>query len=183
MKSIKRRPMLLLPLMALGLSLITTFFAPMAAVRADDTSPSVRQGMQPAAYNEATSARKTIYLFSGDFPQNLFTQYPTPPIKETRFWQFMDKEMSGTGDLRLTEDPTRADYRVELRCSGLRNCSKLMVDIKDPNRNLLSSFSLKRFSSLGGLGDPKLDVVARELTQKLDERLKLLPQGGYGNTD
>lgn len=132
---------------------------------------------------EAGSGRKMLYLFSTDFPPNPLVQYPTPPVSETKFWQLLDKEMGATEDLTLTENLEEADYRVELRCGGIFNCSKLVVDVKSPKRDVLTSFSIKNFAPHHGLGAPKLELVAQQLTQKLDERIKLLDQGGYGHTD
>jgi hypothetical protein len=130
----------------------------------------------------STAGRKMIYLFSADFPPNALTQYPMPPARETRFWQLLDKDMATTTDLTLTENPEDADYRVELRCGGVFNCSKLIVDVKDPNRTVLTSFTIKNFAYLY-VGAPNLDIVAQRLTSTLDTRLKLLEKGGYGHTD
>ena len=130
-----------------------------------------------------SGGRKMLYLFSTDFPPNPVVQYPTPPVSETKFWQLLDKEMSATEDLTLTENLEEADYRVELRCGGIFNCSKLVVDVKDPQRDVLASFSIKNFAAHHGIGAPNLQIVAQQLTQKLDERIKLLAEGGYGHTD
>jgi len=138
---------------------------------------------QSAHSQEAASGRKMLYLFSTDFPPNPVVQYPSPPVSETKFWQLLDKEMFATNDLSLTTNVEEADYRVELRCAGIFNCSKLMVDVKTPQRDVLASFTIKKFAPYMGLGAPKLELVAHELTQKLDERLKLLEKGGYGHTD
>lgn len=138
---------------------------------------------QPVHSQEAASGRKMLYLFSTDFPPNPVVQYPSPPVSETKFWQLLDREMGLTEDLSLTTNLEEADYRVELRCGGVFNCSKLNVDVKSPQRDVLTSFSIKNFAPYKGLGAPKLELVAHELTQKLDERLKLLDKGGYGHTD
>lgn len=138
---------------------------------------------QLAHSQEATAGRKMLYLFSTDFPPNPVVQYPTPPVSETKFWQLLDKEMGTTEDLMLTDNMEDADYRIELRCGGIFHCSKLIVDVKDPQRDELASFTIKNFAAYKGLGSPKLEVVARQLTLKLDERLKLLNEGGYGHTD
>lgn len=138
----------------------------------------------PALTAEAQEGgRKVLYLFSADFPPNAATQYPTPPVQETKFWQLLDREMKATDSLVLTENLENADYRVELRCAGVLKCSKLAVDIKDVERNLLGSFYLKNYSPLWGIAAPNLEKVARDLTWRLDERFKQLEQGGYGHTD
>lgn len=137
---------------------------------------------QPAV-TSTPAGRKMLYLFSTDFPPNRVAQYPTPPAKETRFWQLLDREMGRTSDLSLTENALEADYRVELRCGGVFNCSKLLVDVKSQDRIVLTSFKLKHFSTFRGLGVPRLEQVAHELSQTLDQRIKLLEQGGYGHTD
>jgi hypothetical protein len=156
----------IVPLALAGLSLVSLAFSPQAAHSQD-----------------AEAGRKLLYLFSTDFPPNPVVQYPSPPVKETKFWQLLDKEMSSTQDLTLTDNLEDANYRIELRCAGVFNCSKLMVDVKSPKRDVLTSFSIKNISSYYGLGSPKLDQVAQKLTQKLDERIKLLDEGGYGHTD
>lgn len=135
------------------------------------------------AHCQETGSRKVLHLFSLDFPSDLFVQYPTPAIQETRFWQLMDREMQATNDLALTENVEKADYRIELRCSGVFNCSALAVDIKDSKRNVLSSFTLKHIASHWGLGKADLDKVSRQLTIRLDEQIKLLDQGGYGYSE
>jgi hypothetical protein len=137
---------------------------------------------QPAVVSSPVG-RKMLYLFSTDFPPNTVAQYPTPPAKETRFWQLLDREIGRTSDLSLTENALEADYRVELRCGGVFNCSKLLVDVKSPDRIVLTSFKLKNFASFLGLGAPRLEQVARELSRTLDQRIQLLEQGGYGHTD
>jgi hypothetical protein len=135
----------------------------------------------PAHCEEA--GRKMLHLFSLDFPSDLIVHYPSPAIQETRFWQLMDREMQATDDLTLTENVEKADYRVELRCAGVFSCSALAVDIKDPNRNVLSSFTLKHIAPYWGLGKADLDKVSRQLTIRLDEQIRLLDQGGYGYSE
>lgn len=137
---------------------------------------------QPAVAS-TPAGRKMLYLFSTDFPPNGVAQYPTPPSKETRFWQLLDREIGRTSDLTLTDNVSDADYRVELRCGGVFNCSKLLVDVKSPDRIVLTSFKLKNFATFFGLGVPRLEQVARDLSVTLDQRIKLLEQGGYGHTD
>lgn len=169
----------IVPIGLLGLCLVAGSLLPQAAQGqdADDDYYS-----QPAVSSSVTG-RKMLHLFSADFPPNQLSQYPTPPAKETRFWQLLDKEMAATPDLTLTESLEDADYRIELRCGGVFNCSKLLVDVKDPNRTVLTSFTLKKFSPWAGLGAPRLGQVAHDLAQTLDSRIKLLDQGGYGHTD
>jgi hypothetical protein len=141
-------------------------------------------GLLPlVAHSQEASGRKMLHLFSLDFPPDPVVMSPSPALQETRFWQLMDREMQATSDLALTEDIEHADYRVELRCAGLLNCSQLAVDIKDPNRNLLASFSLKNIAHYWGLGKPDLDKVSRQLTIRLDEQIQLLNQGGYGYSE
>lgn len=167
-----------LPISLLGLCLLAGSLMPLAA-QGQDADDDYGQ----PAVSSSTTGRKMLHLFSADFPPNPLSQYPSPPAKETRFWQLLDKEMAATPDLTLTESLEDADYRIELRCGGILNCSKLLVDVKDPNRTVLTSFTLKKVSNLGGLGSPRLEQVAHELAQTLDERIKLLDQGGYGHTD
>lgn len=132
---------------------------------------------------EGGSNRKAIYLFSTEFPPSVFTQYPSPPLQETKFWQQLDKDISATQDLVLTQSLEDADYQVELRCSGVINCTRLIVDIKDSKRSLLTSFNLTKYTPHFGLGRPNLTYVSQKLTQKLDEHLKLLEKGGYGYSE
>jgi hypothetical protein len=144
---------------------------------------SVLAGCLPpltAQSQEFTGGRKMLYLFSLDFPPDIPAKYPIPPIQETRFWRLMDREIQATDNLALTENMEAADYRVELRCSGVLNCSELAVDVKDAQRNVLTSFVIKNIAPFFGLGRPDLDKVSRQLAIRLDERIKLLNQGGYG---
>lgn len=156
-----------LPLLGVGLSLLATTVLLAQPAHSDDTKP-----------------RKLIYLFSHDFPLDTFSSEPTPPVSTTRFWQLMDKEIKATPDLTLTESVDKADYRVELRCGGIRECSKLVVDIETPTRDVLASFNIRNGMRSGRFNrKPNLEIVAQELTQRLDERFKLLEQGGYGVTE
>jgi len=132
------------------------------------------------AHSDTPDGRKVIYLFSQDFPPDPILQYPSPPIKEARFWKLMDLEMKATPDLSLTNDMQQADYRVELRCTGVLYCSNLAVDIKDMNRNELGSFKIKKTAPWLGLKPIPLERIARELTLMLDERIKHFPEGDYG---
>lgn len=135
------------------------------------------------AHSQDANGRKMLYLFSFDFPQDVLVQYPSPPVQETRFWQLLDHEMQATPDLTLTENMEKADYRVEIRCGGALNCSHLDVNVKDSKRNFLTSFEIKRIDLAFGLWKPNLAKVARELTIRLDEHLRLLDQGGYGYSE
>lgn len=136
------------------------------------------------AHSQAGDAnRKQIYIFSAEFPPNTLAQYPAPPIQETQFWQLLDKEFSTTRDLALTENLEYADYQVELRCGGVINCTKLIVDVKDSKRTLLTTFTMSNFSLYFNLGRPNLSYVAQKLTQKLDDRIQKFSQGGYGYTE
>jgi hypothetical protein len=139
---------------------------------------------QLAHSQEGGTNRKMIYMFSADFPPNVMTQYPSPPLQETKFWQMLDRSMSTTSDLALTQSLEDADYQIELRCSGVLNCTKLIVDVKDPKRTLLTTFTVNKYSPyLGLFGRPKLELVSQTLTQKLDEHIQRLSQGGYGYSD
>lgn len=167
-----------LPITLVGLCLVAGGLLPLSAQGQD---AEVEDYSTPAVTTHA--GRKMLHLFSTDFPPNVVAQYPTPPVKETRFWQLLDKEMAATPDLTLTDNLEDADYRIELRCGGVFNCSKLLVDVKNPDRIVLTSFKLEKFSPLFGLGAPRLDQVARDLTRTLHERINLLDEGGYGHTN
>jgi hypothetical protein len=144
--------------------------------------PQHANSQEAGAASNNTAGRKMIYLFTADFPPNALMQYPQPPARETRFWQLLDKDMAATPDLTLTENPEDADYRVELRCGGVFNCSKLIVDVKTPTRTVLTSFAIKNFAYFY-VGPPNLSMVAERLTSTLETRLQLLEKGGYGTTD
>lgn len=137
--------------------------------------------MMPLAQSQ--EGKKNIYMLSYEFPPGEESLLETPAAPTTRFWQLMDKETQTTQDLRLTRNLEEADYRVELRCTGLVHCSKLLVDIKDLDRNVLASFTLKGYKTRGLWGRPNLEKVAHELTRRLDERFDLLGQGGYGHQE
>lgn len=170
----------ILPITLVGLCLAFSGLMPLAAQGQDADED---YDYETPAVTTPVKERKLLHLFSTDFPPNMVSQYPTPAVKETRFWQLLDREMAATSDLSLTENMEYADYRVELRCGGVFNCSKLLVSVKNPERIVLTSFTLKNFAPFWGLGAPRLNQVARDLTQTLDERINLLDQGGYGDTD
>lgn len=174
----KKRQTIFSLMALLAFPLVVASLLPVVAQAQDDDDLY----SQPAVVS-TPAGRKMLYLFSTDFPPNGVAQYPTPPSKETRFWQLLDREIGRTSDLTLTDDVSQADYRVELRCGGVLNCSKLLVDVKTPDRIVLTSFKLKNFSPFLGLGVPRLEQVAHELSVTLDQRIKLLDQGGYGHTD
>lgn len=134
----------------------------------------------PAAEAQDAS-RKVIYLYSLDFPPDAMVQTPSPALHETRFWRLMESEFAKTNDLALTQNLEEADYRVELRCGGIRKCSKLMVDIKNPQRDVLASFALKSIRPL--LTPPNLEQVVHDLTERVDEKLYEMEQGRYGFTE
>jgi len=174
-------------LMGLALSMfvgnpVLTSFAQTADNSESSASPTPDNSYHDASWSPAgaQTERKKVYLFTADFPQNVFTQFPSPPLEETTFWKLLNKEMASTSGLVLTSDPEKADYRVEMRCSGVFNCSRLIVDVKSPERNPLTSFSLTHINRFEGLGSPMLDKVSHELAQRLDERIRLIPRGGYG---
>ncbi len=164
----------ILPTALIGLSIAIANFVP---VHSQEETPAV------ATQEETTGSRKVIYISSGDFPPNAVTQIPTPAAAQTRFWQLMDKEVQNTQTLALTESLEQADYRVDLRCAGILNCSQLAVDVKDTDRNVLASFKLKNYSPLWGLAAPNLEKVAHDLTNRLDERIRMLGKGGYGYSE
>ncbi len=165
----------------IGLSLLITGMAIQQPARSQDNLPGAdaQEGLAPAI---AQTPRKVIYLFSTDFPPSALAQAPSPPMAETRFWQLMDKEMQATQDLSLTENMEEADYRVELRCAGIAHCAKLVVNVRNMQRDVLTTFVIKDVLPFWGMlnGTPNLELVSHQLTQRLDERLKLLNQGGYG---
>jgi hypothetical protein len=167
----------ILPVSLLGLSLMVNVFMPFMAqaqdVDDDYSTPAVTTSVN----------RKMLHLFSSDFPPNPLAQYPTPPVQETRFWQLLDKEMAATPDLTLTDNLEDADYRIELRCGGIFQCSRLLVDVKNPDRIVLTSFKLEKFAPFWGLGKPRLEQVARDLSQTLQTRIQLLDKGGFGHTE
>jgi hypothetical protein len=185
-KRISGKPVLCL--LTLGLLALSGFSGRVAAEPPDCRKSAPEAGSADAsAYHNAAwnpagvQGRKKLYLFTADFPSDPLIQYPIPATEETRFWRLLDKEMSATESLSLTADPRKADYRVELQCGGVFRCSRLLVNVKSPDRTVLTSFSLDKINRRGGLGAPYLEQVSRELTQRLDERLRLLPQGGYGH--
>jgi len=132
---------------------------------------------------ESETNRKQIYLFSSEFPPNTLAQYPAPPIQETKFWQLLDKEFAATPDLALTENLEDADYQVELRCGGIINCTKMIVDVKDSKRTLLTTFTMNNFPFGFNLIRLNLPYVTQQLTQKLDDHIQKFSQGGYGYTE
>ena len=174
-------------LMGLAMSLFIGSPALTSFAQTTDSSESTGSPTPDSSYHDASwspagaqADRKKVYLFTADFPQNVFTQFPSPPLEETTFWKLLNKEMASTSGLTLIADPEKADYRVEMRCSGVFNCSRLIVDVKSPERNPLTSFSLTHINRFEGLGSPMLDKVSHELAQRLDERIRLIPRGGYG---
>jgi hypothetical protein len=169
----------ILPVSLLGFSLMLGALIPVMA-QAQDTEGD---DYSTPAVSTPSTCRKMLHLFSSDFPPNPLGQYPTPPVQETRFWQLLDKEMAATTDLTLTDNLEDADYRIELRCGGIFHCSKLLVDVKNPDRIVLTSFKLEKFAPFRGLGNPRLEQVARDLSRTLQKRIELLDKGGFGHTD
>jgi hypothetical protein len=185
--NLSRKSIKYFALMSLALSLFMsnpalTSLAQTAQSNEPAANPTPDAGYHDASWSPtgAEIERKKVYLFTADFPQNVFTQFPSPPLEETTFWKLLNKEMASTSGLVLTSDPEKADYRVEMRCSGVFNCSRLIVDVKSPERNPLTSFSLTHVNRFEGLGSPQLNKVSHELAQRLDEHIRLIPRGGYG---
>lgn len=122
--------------------------------------------------------RKMIYMFSDDFPPDLFFQHPQPPVRTTRFWQILDKAMNENTDLQLTEDVEEANYRVELMCTGITWCGKVRVDVMTPNRDVLATYSIP--GKLPFLW-PNIAVTAQRIASTLDSRIAAIEEGGVGN--
>ncbi|MDX2085865.1 MAG: hypothetical protein SFZ03_10815 [Candidatus Melainabacteria bacterium] len=120
-----------------------------------------------------------LYVINPDFPPARFSDYPLPPVEETRFWQLLDTALDKTQTLTLTENIEQADYRVELLCTGITYCSKLQVNVYSPQRDALASYQLKVRRYPWQSFD--LARTASVLGSTLTERVALLQQGGVGS--
>ena len=180
----------LVPTLLLALLAATVTIGP-ALSQNDGDLPPADPGIQapasepvapPVDAPAVAPPRKVVYLYSLDFPPDIYATNPIPALHETDFWRLMDKEMAQTPDLALTENLEEADYRVELRCSGIISCTHLVVDIKNPQRDVLASFTMKKMRpSL--FGKPNLPIVAKNLTAKIDERINAMNKGDYGYSE
>ena len=87
--------------MSVGNSALTSFAQSTEA--SETSSPTPDSSYHDASFSPAgaEAERKKVYLFTADFPQNVFTQYPSPPLEETTFWKLLNKEMASTSGLTL----------------------------------------------------------------------------------
>ena len=137
---------------------------------------------QANAQDTPVETRKVIYLFNQDYPPASIVQHPTHPVALTKFWQLLDKEMRGTRNLALSESVEDADYRVDIKCAGISQCGKLRVYLQSPQRDVLSSFTLKNVKSsfFSAPSHGVMDSVAKRLAERLQESIDALEEGGYG---
>jgi hypothetical protein len=170
-----KRWQLILPTALIGISLMASSLLPLYAQEEGQAADDQTSEHSAVSVDQP---RKIIHLFSKDFPPGAADV--TSPASETRFWQALDKAMKENGSMALTENLEEADYRVELRCSGIFKCTNLRVDVRTPQRDVLTSFVLHGVTPIPHISVPKLDLVAQNLTTKLDEHFKSLEQGGYG---
>jgi hypothetical protein len=127
---------------------------------------------------EGAAPKSKIFVFSQDFPPDIFFEHPQPPVKETRFWQLLDKNMREHSSMELTENLEDANYRVTLECSGVAWCGKIKVYLMTPHRDVLASYSIPGRPLFF---PPNLGLVAKRLTETLDYRIASIEQGGVGN--
>lgn len=137
--------------------------------------------MTSAHAQEASDGRHSIYVFSNGFPPDKWAQYPSPAVKTAFFWEQFHQQVLGSQNLALTDQPDTADYIVELQCGGIRNCSKLIVNIKSPSRDLLGSFKLSKISGL--FHSPRLEHVAKRLSSTLDKHILAIENGEFRHTE
>lgn len=144
------------------------------------------EAMDPAAASagyqasEGFDEKTVIYLQNNDYPPSTMISYPSHPVRETRFWQELDRSMRNTGKLMLSESVEDADYRVSLECAGIFKCTKLKVYIKTLERDILSSYTIHGIRGPLGLWNQSTAKVADRLSESLAEKMDLLSRGGYG---
>lgn len=146
----------------------------------DYGSSSVAQvdsGFQPAS---VSPSKKTIYVNNPDYPPVNLVSYPTRPQEQTNFMKLLDLELQKTQHLSLTENIEQADYRVNLECAGITNCTELKVFVLSPNRDVLTGFSIKNIATRFGFKRREMGSVIQELTDSLNKRISQLDQGDYG---
>ncbi|MEM0952060.1 MAG: hypothetical protein AAGI66_07970 [Cyanobacteria bacterium P01_H01_bin.74] len=121
-------------------------------------------------------ARK-VYVFSSDFPPGGLINYPASSQKQSAFWGDLNQAFLNTPRLMLTNAVEDADYRVELRCSGIVNCKHLTVDLKSAKRVALTAFRLKDIRNW--FGDPDYSLVSTRLVEVLNQKIAQVERGGF----
>lgn len=134
--------------------------------------------LEPLQAFSQEQPRNKIFLFSDDYPSDILFEHPQPPVKETRFWQYLDRAMRERSSMALTENLEEANYRVELRCSGITWCGKVKVYLMSPHRDVLASYSLPGKAMFF---PSNLKLMAKRLTETLDYRISAIEEGGVGN--
>lgn len=132
-----------------------------------------------SAEDTPTQEKTVLYLYNPEYPPTEAVQYPPSAERVTRFWQLLDKEFAST-DLTLTSNIEEADYRVELKCTGVPYCTRLRVYILTPQRDVLSSYSIGAGRMFLVAGTPMISRVAARLSETLQEHIDLLGKGGFG---
>jgi len=128
----------------------------------------------------SNNTKKVLYINSPDYPPDPM-QYPQNPTKKTEFWKEMDRALTTTRNLTITENLEQADYRVNIKCGGIIHCSKLKVYIESPKRDVLASYTLPNIKKVATSDQPKpISNTASRLAATLQEHIDKLQQGGYG---
>ena len=163
----------LIPAMVVALGITALQIDPLHAQESSGDDAGIR-----SAQETPSTGKRVIYVQNSEFPPNeVFVSYPPNQKRKTRFWEYLDKELAAN-NMRLTENMEEADYRVDLKCAGIIQCSRLQVFIESPNRDVLTSFPVEQVRLL--YTPPQVPIVARRISEKLEQHLNLLEKGGYG---
>jgi hypothetical protein len=133
--------------------------------------------LAPVAHADG-EARSKIYIFTQDFPPDIFFQHPQPPVSTTKFWKLLNHEIQERTNLELTPNLEEANYRVDLRCGGVVHCNRVRVDVMTPYRDVLTSYDLP--GKILGFW-PNVSLMSQRLATTLDIKIAALEDGGFGN--
>lgn len=146
----------------------------------DDGANSIAQmdsGFQPAS---TSPGKKAIYVYNPDYPPVNLVAHPPKPQQQTNFMKLLDLELQKGQQLSLTENVEEADYRVNIECAGITNCTELRVFVLSPKRDVLTGFSIKNIASRFGFKRRDMGSIVNELSDSLSKRIGQLDQGDYG---
>ncbi|MFM7389348.1 MAG: hypothetical protein ACKO34_01840 [Vampirovibrionales bacterium] len=123
-----------------------------------------------------------VHITNPEYPPRRFAQYPPNPVEYTHFTAFLNEALSRNGGLKMVDNIETADYRVEIRCSGLVHCGDLQLNLYDAKRTFLNSVMLPA-NRKGVEKSERLYSIANSIAKSVHKQIASIPMGGYGAYD
>jgi hypothetical protein len=120
-----------------------------------------------------------VHITNTEYPPRKFAQYPPDPVEYTHFTAFLNDALSRNGGIKMVENIESADYRVEIRCSGLVHCGDLQLNLYDAKRGFVNSVMLPA-NRKGVQKAERLYSIADTIAKSIHKQIASVPMGGYG---